>query len=654
MDPENIQILPLHATVRRVGSVAASALVAIALIIMAGWQLRIPILRGQVFGSFVAPNSALCFLLCGVSLLLQTSNTRSPGSKFRLRIGMGLGAAVGVFGLLTLGEHLTGIDLNIDRLFFAHRMGDWWLPNPGRIAITSSIAFLVGGLGLLFIRRQGKTFFISDIAGCAVLGVAYIGIIGYMFGFRLFYGRVMAMPTAILFAVMGVAMLCCSSAGWVIQSLANPRLGGLLVRRLTAAILFAVPALGLLETWVERRRLLTPESGMALLMLAVVALFTTLVLRTAAVMNSIDENRDTAQQRATALSEELSALIEASPVGIIRFRQDRTVASWSGAAERMLGWKAEEIIGRQLPIAPNSAHDWSELVAKLAGGASLVHVETRQVRKDGSIMEALVSGAPIRNAAGVQKEFIGVIADSTELKLAKEALIRTEKLSAAGRLAASIAHEINNPLEAVTNLLYLARSSRDQTQEFLALADEELARVTYLTKQTLGFYREDGAPAGVNISALAEGVLNIYQSKLKGKQMRVVKDLRAETKLSTVAGEVRQVLSNLIANAIDAAPAQGVITIRTKSAHANGTGAPGIQVTVADNGTGIDAAIKNKIWEPFFTTKKDVGTGLGLWVSKQIIEKHGGSIRFRSSRRGTLFMVFLPSLPATQSSRVSA
>ena len=654
MDPENTQILPLHATVRRVGIVAASTLVAIALIIMAGWQLRIPILRGQVFGSFVAPNSALCFLLCGVSLLLQTSNTRSPGSKFRLRIGMGLGAAVGVFGLLTLGEYLTGIDLNIDRLFFAHRMSDWWLPNPGRVAITSSIAFLVGGLGLLFIRRQGKTFFISDIAGCAVLGVAYVGIIGYMFGFRLFYGRVMSMPTAILFAVMGVAMLCCSSAGWVIQSLANPRLGGLLVRRLTAAILCAVPALGLLETWVERRRLLAPESGMALLMLAVVALFTTLVLRTAAVMNSIDENRDTAQQRATALSEELSALIEASPVGIIRFRQDRTVVSWSAAAERMLGWKAEEIIGRQLPIAPNSAHDWSELVAKLAGGASLVHVETRQVRKDGSIMEALVSGAPIRNAAGVQKEFIGVIADSTELKLAKEALIRTEKLSAAGRLAASIAHEINNPLEAVTNLLYLARSSRDQTQEFLALADEELARVTYLTKQTLGFYRDDGAPARVNISALAEGVLNIYQSKLKGKQMRVVKDLRAETKLSTVAGEVRQVLSNLIANAIDAAPAQGVITIRTKSARANGTGAPGIQVTVADNGTGIDAAIKNKIWEPFFTTKKDVGTGLGLWVSKQIIEKHGGSIRFRSSRRGTLFMVFLPSLPATQSSRVSA
>jgi signal transduction histidine kinase len=185
------------------------------------------------------------------------------------------------------------------------------------------------------------------------------------------------------------------------------------------------------------------------------------------------------------------------------------------------------------------------------------------------------------------------------------------------------------------------------------MADEELARVTHLTKQTLGFYRDDGAPAAVDFSVLVESVLNIYQSKLKSKQMRVVKELRAITELSTVAGEVRQVLSNLVANAIDAAPTQGVITIRTKSACANGNGVSGIQVTVADNGQGIDAALKNKIWEPFFTTKKDVGTGLGLWVSKQIVEKHGGSIRFRSNRNGTLFMVCLPSMAAAQSSRVS-
>ncbi len=402
----------------------------------------------------------------------------------------------------------------------------------------------------------------------------------------------------------------------------------------------------------ENRKIVNPEGGMAILVLVVVAVFTTLVLRTAAVMNSIDESQENAQQRATALSEELSALIEASPVGIIRFRQDRTVSSWSAAAERMLGWKAEEIIGKQLPVAPNSSHDWSELVSKLTAGASLVHIETKQLKEDGSIMDALVSGAPIHSGAGPAQEFIGVIADSTEIKLAKDALIRTEKLSAAGRLAASIAHEINNPLEAVTNLLYLARSSPDKAQDFLAMADEELARVTHLTKQTLGFYRDSGAPGLVDLSVLIAGVLNIYQSKLKDKQITVVKDFAVTERINTVAGEIRQVLSNLVANAVDASPNKGTIVIRTRPGR---TGAAnGVRITVADTGSGIDPALKSKIWEPFFTTKKDIGTGLGLWVSKQIMEKHAGSIRFRSSRKGTLFVLFLPATAVVQSRGVSA
>jgi signal transduction histidine kinase len=314
----------------------------------------------------------------------------------------------------------------------------------------------------------------------------------------------------------------------------------------------------------------------------------------------------------------------------------------------MLGWKAEEIIGKPLPVAQDSSHDWSELVSKLAAGASLVHIETKQVRQDGSVMDALVSGAPIRNAAGQAREFIGIIADSTELKLAKEALIRTEKLSAAGRLAASIAHEINNPLEAVTNLLYLARSVPERTQDFLAMADEELARVTHLTKQTLGFYRDSGAPGLVDLSSLIENVLSIYQSKLNDKQITVVKDLAVTERITTVAGEIRQVLSNLLANALDASPNKGRIIVRTKLARASGTVA-GVQITIADTGSGIDPALKSKIWEPFFTTKKDIGTGLGLWVSKQIIEKHAGSIRFRSGNKGTVFVLFLPSTADAQS-----
>ncbi len=648
MTSESAQSQSISAAIRRYRLLPSYGLILAAILVLAGWQWRIPILRGQILGSFIAPNTALGFALCGISILLQVSPRR-----WVARIGIVLGPAVAIFGLLTLLEHLTGLDLNIDNVFFAHRLGDWWLPTPGRIAITSSVAFTAAGTGLVFLRKKAGVP-VADLAACIVLGVSYIGLVGYMFGFRLFYGRMMAAPTAVLFAFLGLAMLCTSSAASVVTALSSPRLGGFLVRRLTAAILFVTPVLAAIETWFENQKLVNPESGMAILVLTVVGIFTTLVLRTAAVMNSIDEAQEAAQRRATALSDELGALIEASPVGIIRFRRDRTVSNWSAAAERMLGWKAEEILGKQLPVAPNSSHDWSELVAKLATGASLANIETKQVRKDGSIMDALVSGAPIRSAAGGTQEFIGVIMDSTELKLAKDALIRTEKLSAAGRLAASIAHEINNPLEAVTNLLYLARSGREKTQEYLALADEELARVTHLTKQTLGFYRDSGAPEMVDISLLVEGVLNIYQSKVKRNQIRVVKDLRATEKISTVAGEVRQVISNLLANAIDACPVKGVIHLRTKQAPVNGPAIRGVWVTISDTGSGIDPALRGKIWEPFFTTKKDVGTGLGLWVSKQIIDKHAGFIRFRSSAQGTVFWLFLPSMAAPSLSRVIA
>jgi PAS domain S-box-containing protein len=647
MSSEDTQISSAHPVVRRFGLAACYVLILAAIMVFAGWQFRIPVLRGEVLGSFIAPNTALCFLLFALSILLQISS-----SKILAKIGIGFGLVVAVFATLILSEHLTGFDFGIDRLFFAHRLGDWFLPNPGRFAITSAIALAIGGVGLVFLRYKGRVP-VADVAGSLVLGVAYTGLIGYMFDFRIFYGRAMAVPTAVLFAVAGAAILCTSATGWVAGALSSSRLGGLLVRRLTFAVIFLIPTMAAIETWLENRKIVNPEGGMAMLVLVVVAVFITLVLRTAAVMNSIDESQESAQQRATALSQELSALIEASPVGIIRFRQDRTVSSWSAAAERMLGWKADEIIGKQLPIAHDSSHDWSELVGKLAAGASLVHIETKQVRQDGSVMDALVSGAPIRNSTGQAQEFIGVIADSTELKLAKEALIRTEKLSAAGRLAASIAHEINNPLEAVTNLLYLARSVPERTQDFLAMADEELARVTHLTKQTLGFYRDSGAPGLVDLSSLIEGVLNIYQSKLKDKQINVVKDLTVTERISTVAGEIRQIISNLLANAVDASPNQGTIILRTKLIRASRVDA-GVQITVADTGSGIDPGLKGKIWEPFFTTKKDIGTGLGLWVSKQIIEKHAGSIRFRSNHKGTVFVLFLPSNTVEQSRGASA
>ncbi len=214
MDSEDAQIPTVHPFIRRVGLLACYGLIVAAILVFAGWQFRIPILRGQVFGSFVAPNTALCFLFGALSILLQLSH-----GKAYIRLGQIFGLAIAIFGALTLAEHITGVDLGIDRVFFAHRLNDWFLPNPGRIAVTSAIALLVGGVGLIFLRHAGRVPF-ADLAGSLVLGVAYIGIIGYMFGFRFFYARVMSVPTAVLFAVFG-----CGNTLWQPHGLGCKRAG---------------------------------------------------------------------------------------------------------------------------------------------------------------------------------------------------------------------------------------------------------------------------------------------------------------------------------------------------------------------------------------------------------------------------------------------
>src|SRR5882672_1647903 len=237
MDSKNSQNQAVHSAAERFGLLASYVLIVAGCLVFAGWQFRIPILRGQVFGSFVAPNAALSFLFAGLSIIFQLS-----ARKFVARTGVILGAAVAVFAFLIFIEHVTHVDLHIDRLFFAHRLDDWWLPTPGRFAITTSIALMVGGAGLVYLRKKGKIPF-ADIAGCVALGVAYVGIIGYVFGFHLFYGRVMAIPTAALCAIFGLALLCANASGRVVNTLASPRLGGMLVRRLTGAIFLLFPVL---------------------------------------------------------------------------------------------------------------------------------------------------------------------------------------------------------------------------------------------------------------------------------------------------------------------------------------------------------------------------------------------------------------------------
>jgi signal transduction histidine kinase len=229
-------------------------------------------------------------------------------------------------------------------------------------------------------------------------------------------------------------------------------------------------------------------------------------------------------------------------------------------------------------------------------------------------------------------------------------LRRTEKLAATGRLAASIAHEINNPLEAVMNILFLLSSNKsldDTARSYLDLAQQEVARVSNIAIQTLRFYRQTSGPTKTNLHEVMDSVLISYQSRLTAQNIEVERRYEAHRELECLAGEIRQVFANLVSNAIDAMAQNGRLCVRiADSMDWNGTGLPGVRITVADSGTGIPPQVLPHIFEAFVTTKETTGTGLGLWVSLEIIQKHKGSIRVRSSLRpgksGTVFSLFLP------------
>jgi PAS domain S-box-containing protein len=245
-----------------------------------------------------------------------------------------------------------------------------------------------------------------------------------------------------------------------------------------------------------------------------------------------------------------------------------------------------------------------------------------------------------------------VIVDATGRKQSEEALRKTEKLAAAGRLAASIAHEINNPLEAVTNLLYLIQQAEldAESAQYVEMAQHELARVSEITQQTLRFYRQSTLPGAAKLGELMDSVLALHQGRLIAMQIKVMREYDAEASLFCFSGEIRQLFTNLVSNAVDAMmPNGGQFTIRIRRTCAvRDPEEEGVLVTIADTGCGIPAETLPHIFEPFYTTKEATGTGLGLWVSAQILRKHHAKVAVRSraaargGETGTVFRIFFP------------
>lgn len=506
----------------QISKICSWVVIATGLAICAGWQFRIPILKGQALGTFVAPNTALCFILAGTSILLQRTSR-----KLLHRFGQVIGFGVFSFAVLTGLEYLLLRDFGIDRLFMSHRLSDWTLPLPGRFAINSVIGFAIAGLSLTFLKSKSRIPW-SEFCSAVVVLVAYLSLVAYVFGASVLYDHVMALHTAILFAILGVALLCASEQSVLVGSLVSPLAGAVASRKMIVWVALLLPVFGATELWAEEAGIVSLRLGTALAVIASVTVFSILALRTAVVLNETDRKR-------------------------------------------------------------------------IEGEA---------------------------------------------------ALLKTSQLAVAGRMAASIAHEVNNPLESVTNLIFLLKSDglpEETRQAYIEIAEREITRVAAIARRTLGFYREDSRQTTIDLNEMLEGVIDVYRDKLAGGSVKLQRAYCDDARIKAKAGEIRQIITNLVVNAMDALRRSGgtlmVSTVRTDSS---------VSVIIADDGPGISDENLKRIYEPFFTTKSDIGTGLGLWVSRELATKNNGSIKVESSTNdgthGTRFEVTFPSVSGMQQS----
>jgi PAS domain S-box-containing protein len=332
-----------------------------------------------------------------------------------------------------------------------------------------------------------------------------------------------------------------------------------------------------------------------------------------------------------------------------------TILECNRAALGFADSRPEDVIGLRFwqgpwfASTPGMPERVREAVRRAAAG-ECVRMEMPLIRPgDGTTLTFDFSLSPVRNEAGEITYLVPEGHDISPLKTAQSVILQTEKLAAVGRLASSIAHEINNPLESVTNLLYLAARSATpgETQEYIAVAERELLRVSAIANQTLRFHKQSSKPKAVLCDELIDGVLAIHQGRIVSTRV-MVERRRPETRpVTCMDGEVRQVLANLIGNAIDAMGARGGrLLIRTGDATDWRTGRQGLKVTVADTGSGMSETTQKKAFEPFYTTKGFGGTGLGLWISHEIVGRHKGRLKVKSNQRegssGTVFTMFLP------------
>ena len=639
-------------TMRRAALVCGFTLVLLGFLVLLGWLLRIEVLLAIFPGHIrMKSNAAAAFIAAGIAL--STTSWQSPFTK---RISLACATLTVSFGLLTLGEYVFHRDLHIDQLLFTDPMQKQY---PGRMAHITAFNFCLAGLSLLALHggRHARRF--SQAAALLLTGGAIFAITGYLYGVPVLYGSLlytaMAFHTGVGFLVLGAGLLLAQPHSRLMQVLFAPAAGGWLARRALPGVVLLPVLLG----WLFLRPVINfhrPRFGMALFALTLVAAGAAALWSTALLLNRREEERAalTREREHAAIAirqseRELRLVTDRLPVLLSyidpdeRFlRVNRTYETWSGQpAEQIVGSTIRALLGERYWQSTTAARQHA-----LRGETITVEALYPTIRGERRVE---ITYAPDTDGDGLVRGLVCMAVDVENQRQAEAALRQSEKLAVVGRLASSIAHEINNPLEAVTNLLYLAGESTGDAPtlaHYLTEAQAQLARVTEIVVQTLRFHRQSTEPTPCRLAEVIEQVLVLYSGRLAGAGIAAEARFREKRPLLCREGELRQVIANLVGNAADAMGSGGRLLLRTRGGVHPRSGQPGAIVTVADTGHGISAAAKQRLFHPFHTTKGETGSGLGLWISKEIIDRHGGLLHVRSSTRpgahGTVFRIFVP------------
>lgn len=351
-----------------------------------------------------------------------------------------------------------------------------------------------------------------------------------------------------------------------------------------------------------------------------------------------------------AILQRLAAIVESSDDAIIGNTLKGTVTNWNTGAQRLFGYTSQEMVGQSISslVSRKGEDDMAKSLDRIHRGERVDHYEAMRRCKNGREIPVSLSISALRDSSGDIVGAVEIARDISSRKLAETAARTTEKLAAVSRLATSIAHDINNPLASVTNLLYLLanESLSMEGTRYLATAQRELSRVAHISAQALGFYRSKGEPIWLSSAVIIEDALALHLERCRTLGVEVSRDYDGAPRIYCHPGDLRQVIVNLIGNALDAMRSGGKLHLRVRRTTDWVRNRQGCRITVADTGDGITAETRSRLFQPFFATKKPTGAGLGLWICADIVGKYDGRISMRSSdahgRNGSVFALFLP------------